>query len=64
MMAALREIVTQVYPDIPSVMNVPLLQKIRAIVSQEVLDKLSVRYRFAKSNQPSGELLANCFAVN
>ena len=47
-MAALSEIATKVYPDIPSVMNVPLILKIRAIVPQEELNKLSVRYRFGE----------------
>ena len=37
-MAALSEIATKVYPDIPSVMNVPLMQKIREIMSQEKLN--------------------------
>ena len=47
-MAALSEIATKVYPDITSVMNVPLIQKIREIVSQEELNKLSVRYLFGE----------------
>ena len=55
-MAMLSEIATKVYPDIPSVKNVPLLVMIQAIAPQEELNKLSVRYRF-------GELL-DSFAVN
>ena len=47
-MATLNEIATQVYPDIPSVMNVPLILKIREVLSQEELNKLSVRYRFGE----------------
>ena len=50
-MAALSEIATKAYPDIPSAMNVPLLQKIRAIVPEEELNKMSVRYRFGEVNQ-------------
>ena len=49
-MAALSEIATKVYPDIPSMMNVPLLQKIRAIVSLEEMNKFTVRDRFGEVN--------------
>ena len=49
-MAVLSEIATKVYPDIPSVKNVPLLLKIQAIAPQEELNKLSVRYRFGEVN--------------
>ena len=47
-MVTLSEIATKVYPDVPSVMNVAMIQKIREIVSQEELNKLSVRYRFGE----------------
>ena len=47
-MAALSEISTLVYPDAPSVINVPMMQKIREIMQEEELNKLRVRYRFGQ----------------
>ena len=47
-MATLCEIATNEYPDIPSVMNVAMIQKTREVVLQEELNNLNVRYRFGQ----------------
>ena len=45
-MIELNEAATMEYAPIPAVMNNPLIKKIDEVLLQEVLQKLSVRYRF------------------
>ena len=45
-MTELNEAAMKEYPDIPAVKNSPLIQKIQDVLSQEFLNKLSVRFRF------------------
>ena len=42
----LRKISTKLYPNVPTVMNIPLMQKIRDVLGQEFLDALVVKFRF------------------
>ena len=44
-MTQLNEAARTEYPDIPAVMNSPLIQRINEVLRREFLKKLSVRYR-------------------
>ena len=50
MMAELNVAATREYPHIPAVKNSPLIIKIHEVLRQDVLEKLSVRYRFGNIN--------------
>lgn len=47
-MAELSQMATKPYPNVRSVMNIPMLQKIRMVLRQGFLDGLSVSYQFGK----------------
>ena len=49
-MVELNVAATNDYPHIPAVKNNPLIIKIHEVLRQEVLEKLSVRYRFGGIN--------------
>ena len=50
MMVELNAAATKEFPNIPAVMNSSLIIKIHEVLRQEVLEKLSVRYRFGGIN--------------
>ena len=56
-MTQLAQISMKAYPNVPAVMNISLMQKIRNVIAQDVLHALVVKLRFGYIDPPAWKLV-------